>query len=100
MCYCFTCKRVQNETKAVTLKNFEEEDNPELPKGKTDKAKLEEMTPENKHIILEDDTSSWRSSVSRLPSSWVDCGVKWLNMLRKDLHKKIVEEVSGMERQR
>ena len=50
MCYCFTCKRVQNETNAVTLKNFEEEDNPELPKGKTDKAKLEEMTPENKHI--------------------------------------------------
>ena len=41
------------------------------------------MTPENKQLILETDNSAL-----------IDCAVQWMNMLDKDLQKKIVDRIS------
>ena len=43
------------------------------------------MTPENKQLILEIDNSSL-----------IDCTVRWLNMLDKDLQQKIGDRVSNV----
>ena len=41
------------------------------------------MTPENKQLVLETDSSAL-----------IDCTVQWMNMLDKDLQKKIVDRIS------
>ena len=41
------------------------------------------MTPENKQLILKIDNSAL-----------IDCTVQWMNMLSKDLQKKIVDRIS------
>ena len=77
------CTHIIDETEHIHITTFEEEDNPDIPKGPKNKKEIEHMTPENKQLILETDNSAL-----------IDCTVQWMNMLDKDLQKKIVDRIS------
>ena len=77
------CKRIRGENEHIHISTFEEEDNPDIPKDPNNKKEIEHMTPENKQLILEIDNSAL-----------IDCTVPWMNMLNKDLQKKIVKIIS------
>ena len=79
------CRRIMGENQHIHLSTFEEEDNPKIPRGPKNKKEIDHMTPENKHFILEPDTSSL-----------IDSTVQRLNMLDKDLQQKIADRVSNV----
>ena len=79
------CKRIMDENQHIHLSTIEEEDNPKIPRDPKNKKEIEHMTPENKQLILEIDNSSL-----------IDCTVRWLNMLDKDLQQKIGDRVSNV----
>ena len=83
-----SCKRVKEENEHITIMTFIEEDNPEIPADPENKKEIEHMTPENKNIILETDNSAL-----------IGCTVQWMNMLNKDLQKRIVERVSIVKKE-
>ena len=83
-----SCKRVMKENEHITIDSFQEEDSPEIPEDPENKKEIEHMTPENKHIILETDNSVL-----------IDCTVQWINMLNKDLQKRILERVSFVKKE-
>ena len=74
-----------DENQHIHLSTFEEEDNPKIPRDPENKREIENMTPENKQLILEIDNS-------RL----IDCTVQWLKMLDKDLQQKFLDRVSNV----
>ena len=79
-----SCKRIMKENEHITIDSFQEEDNREIPENKKDI----EHTPENKHILLETDTSVL-----------IDCAVQWMNMLNEDLQIRILERVSFVKKE-
>ena len=83
-----SCKRVMKKNEHITIDSFQEEDNPEIPEDPEKKKEIEHMTPENKHIILETDSSVL-----------IDCTVQWMNMLNEDLQKRILESVSFVKKE-
>ena len=83
-----SCKRIKAENEHITIDSFEEEDNPEIPEDPENKKEIEHMSPENKHIILETDNSVL-----------IDCTVQWMNMLKDDLQKRILERVSFVKKE-
>ena len=72
-----------DENEHIHISTFEEEDNPVIPKDPANKKEIEHMTPENKQLILQTDNSALN-----------DCTGQWLNMLDKDLQKKIADRIS------
>ena len=76
------------ENKQITPLSFEEEDNPDSPEDPESKKEIEQLTPENKHIILETDNSVL-----------IDCTVQWMNMLNEDLQRSIVERVTFVKQE-
>ena len=82
------CKRSVDENEHIHITTFEEEDSPDIPKDPKNKKEIEHMTAENKHLILETDNSAL-----------IDCTVQWMNMLDKDLQKKIVDRISTVAKE-
>ena len=75
------CKNIHERNKHITVTTFEVAYNPQLPPNPHGKD-MEIMIPEDKHLILENDNSKL-----------VDCTVTWLNMLNKNIQKKILSRL-------
>ena len=76
------CTNIRDQNKHITIATLETEDDPQLPVNPRGKD-MEYMIPEDKHLILENDSSKL-----------VDCTVTLLNMLKKDLQQKILSTLT------